>query len=131
MYIYYKLTINNNSILLDLLDWIIITSTNLRNLIKDSKFTDLLKKYYNLNIDFDIREYCIKNKEYLQNLINYKKKYNLIDFDKSSKSEYDRSFITKTINAYNNLNSKYFNYHYHFIYNKNKFYIIYSNNMLG
>jgi hypothetical protein len=106
-YINYMMAISNNNksdIFSNLLDNILIQSKNLNNVLKNSSYGDLLKKYYKLNITNDIQTYCEKNKDYLKSLLISRDKYKLVDFtiDKH-RSNYDKNFIDKITNSYSNL----------------------------
>jgi hypothetical protein len=95
---------NRSDIFSNLLDNILIQSKNLNNVLKNSSYGDLLKKYYKLNITNDIQTYCEKNKDYLKSLLISRDKYKLVDFtiDKH-RSNYDKNFIDKITNSYSNL----------------------------
>jgi ATP-dependent DNA helicase RecQ len=105
-YINYKLAISNNKsdFFTALLDNILIQSRNISNILKNSSYGDLLKKYYKLDITNDLKTYCEKNKDYLKNLLTSKDKYNYVDFiiDKK-RSHYDSIFIDKITKSYSNL----------------------------
>jgi hypothetical protein len=105
-YINYMMSVSNNKsdIFSNLLDNILIQSRNLNNILKNSLYGDLLKKYYKLDITNDLKKYCEENKDYLKSLLISKTKYNLVDFiiDKQ-RSLFEKNFIDKITKSYSNL----------------------------
>ena len=105
-YINYMMSLSNNKsdIFSNLLDNILIQSRNLNNILKNSSYGDLLKKYYKLDITNDLKKYCEENKDYLKSLLVSKTKYKLVDFiiDKQ-RSLFEKNFIDKITKSYSNL----------------------------
>ena len=102
-YIQYMISNIDPDFIFSIIDTILIGSTNIKHLLKNPSYGQLLKRYIGLDVDFDLAKYTQTHLEYLNDLKEISKSDNLAQYDSKS---FDKDFLQKCGKSYSALIKK-------------------------